>query len=254
MTKYILVVDDEESGAFFLGENLAELGPAYTVDVAHSGEDALRKFDETTWDLVITDFRLTGISGLDLIEALQASHPETRAILITAYGNTAIAERAERLGVFRYLTKPFAVDQLLSAVQAALAPPAQELPSVPAPSVLVMEDDASLLNLYAKALRARGYAVQPVDTLDVARELLHRETFDVFICDLHVGGNCAMQLLCDQIATLQARGTQVIVVSADALYRESCEDLDIEFYYQKPVSIPELMTLVERLVNVPAVV
>jgi DNA-binding response OmpR family regulator len=117
-----------------------------------------------------------------------------------------------------------------------------------------MEDDASLLNLYAKALRARGYAVQPVDTLDVARELLHRETFDVFICDLHVGGNCAMQLLCDQIATLQARGTQVIVVSADALYRESCEDLDIEFYYQKPVSIPELMTLVERLVNVPAVV
>jgi YesN/AraC family two-component response regulator len=120
MPKRILIVDDEESLTFFLGETLAGLSLGYKVETAYSGEEALAKIDQRPFDLIITDFRMPDVDGLKLIERVRACHPQTRLILMTAYGNDHVEAEAHRLEVYRYITKPFQVEDLINAVHQAL--------------------------------------------------------------------------------------------------------------------------------------
>jgi len=118
--KQILIVDDEPKVAFFLGRSLKLADQECEVNTAKSGEEALEILNRTSVDLLITDLRMPGISGLDLIRWVRAASPETRTILITAYGNDEIKSEARHLDVYRYITKPFNVHQFTEVVQGAL--------------------------------------------------------------------------------------------------------------------------------------
>jgi len=118
--KRILIVDDEESLTFFLGETLVGLSLGYEVERAYSGEEALAKISQQPFDLIITDFRMPDIDGLELIEWVRAHHPQTRLILMTAYGNDRLEAEARRLEVYRYITKPFQIEELVTGVRQAL--------------------------------------------------------------------------------------------------------------------------------------
>ena len=74
------------------------------------------------WDLVLTDHCMPGMTGLKLIETLQTLSPATRTILITAYGTDELEQAAQRLHVYRYMTKPFPLGDLKRVVQSALTP------------------------------------------------------------------------------------------------------------------------------------
>ena len=120
MAKRILVVDDEKSIAFLLGETLAQLGPEYQVQTAYSGEEALSKIAAEPFDLVVTDLRMPDISGLELIRRLRPINPFARTILITAYGSDEAEAEARRLGAYRYITKPVKMGEFMEVVQEAL--------------------------------------------------------------------------------------------------------------------------------------
>jgi CheY-like chemotaxis protein len=121
MPKRILVVDDEKSLVFLLGENLRTMGPEYQVQTAHCGEDALDKATRESFDLIVTDLRMPGMSGLELIRRLRRVSPSIRVILITAYGDDIVEAEARHLGVFRYIRKPFRAEEFLRTTQEALA-------------------------------------------------------------------------------------------------------------------------------------
>ena len=116
----ILIVEDEPTAAFSLGRMLEHLNESYRVNIAHSGEEALDALNNQPVDLLVTDLRMPGISGLELIRRVRASSPQTQAILITAYGSAEVETEAHRLGVCRYISKPFLVEDLLNAVQEVL--------------------------------------------------------------------------------------------------------------------------------------
>jgi len=118
--KHVLIVDDEPKVAFLLREALQRSDRRCRVTVVHSGEEALEILDRSSVDLLVTDLRMPGISGLDLIRWVRASSPETRTILITAYGNNEVEEEARRLETYRYITKPFDVSDFIRAVEDAL--------------------------------------------------------------------------------------------------------------------------------------
>jgi two-component system response regulator AtoC len=120
MHKRILIVDDEEEMALLLKTSLSRLTNGHQVETAGSGEEALTKMAGQAFDLVITDLRMPGMDGLELIERVQACYPSTRLVLITACGNAEIESRAHRLGLQGYLTKPFARQRMLDTVRAAL--------------------------------------------------------------------------------------------------------------------------------------
>jgi DNA-binding response OmpR family regulator len=118
---------------------------------------------------------------------------------------------------------------------------------MPQARILILEDDASLLTLYSRILIKAGHAVFPALTLSTARELLAREDFDVFISDIGIGEGRSLDLLRQEFARLQSKQTEIVVVSGREEARYMCEEMGIDFFLHKPVSGPELRTLIERL-------
>ncbi|MGH7289762.1 MAG: sigma-54-dependent transcriptional regulator, partial [Myxococcota bacterium] len=114
----ILVVDDETSMQEFLRILLQRDG--HDVTACGSATEALIALEADDWDLVISDVRMPGMSGLDLLDQVRQLSPETTVILITAHGTTESAVEAMKHGAYDYLTKPCSVDEIRLVVGKAL--------------------------------------------------------------------------------------------------------------------------------------
>ncbi len=106
----ILVVDDESSQRTVLAGFLKKRG--FTVTTAASAEDALASAQTTAPDLVLTDLRMPGMSGVDLMKQLRSANPELQVIVMTAFGTVASAVDAMKHGAADYLTKPVDLEEL----------------------------------------------------------------------------------------------------------------------------------------------
>ncbi len=116
--KSILVVDDEKNQREILETILS--GEGYDVTTASSGEAAMKFVADRHFDLVLTDLKMTGMSGLDLLKELTDFDKSIIVILLTAHGSVDSAVDAMRLGAFEYLQKPYDSENLLDTVSRAL--------------------------------------------------------------------------------------------------------------------------------------
>jgi len=114
----ILVVDDEPNYRLILSELLKDEG--YEVFTADSAEQAMPIIRETDLDLIITDMRMPGIGGMELLSETKIFDPDLPVIMITAFGEVEKAVAAMQRGAFNYLTKPFNNDELLVSIKKAV--------------------------------------------------------------------------------------------------------------------------------------
>ena len=114
----ILLVDDDDSLRRVLEFQLREAG--YDVVTAADGSAALDLFTGREVDCVVTDLRMPGLSGLELLRRTSAINSEVPVVVITAYGDIETAVEAMRTGAFDFITKPFNRDQILMTVEKAL--------------------------------------------------------------------------------------------------------------------------------------
>ena len=119
MRKHILIVDDEPSIRKVLGAHLRRDG--YDVTAAASGVEAIETLQEEGADLVITDLRMPGMDGLELLRWVKQSYPGLPVIMLTAHGTVDSAVEALKRGAQDYLTKPFDQDELRLVILKALA-------------------------------------------------------------------------------------------------------------------------------------
>ncbi|HVV85568.1 MAG TPA: sigma-54 dependent transcriptional regulator, partial [Kofleriaceae bacterium] len=112
----VLLVDDEPGVLFTLTEVLRERG--WSVATARSGNQALLLVDDVS--VVVTDLQMPGMSGLELITAINARDPALPVILLTAHGSEKIAVSAVKAGAYDYLTKPFDIDEVSIVIERAL--------------------------------------------------------------------------------------------------------------------------------------
>jgi two-component system response regulator PilR (NtrC family) len=114
----ILVVEDEDS----MREVLCMLleGEGYEVDAAGDGEEGLDLIDREIYDLVITDIKMPGANGFDILKKAQDVSPETLVIMITAFGTMESGIEAMKLGAYDYIHKPFKIDEIRLIVKNAL--------------------------------------------------------------------------------------------------------------------------------------
>jgi len=115
----ILVVDDEITVCKSIRQAL--VCDAYEVDVAMSGEEALKKEDEKKYDVIIADLMMPGLSGIDLLKSLKAKNSAAKVILVTGYPTMKTTVQSIQIGAFDYLPKPFLPTQLRNLVARALA-------------------------------------------------------------------------------------------------------------------------------------
>jgi CheY-like chemotaxis protein len=108
----ILIVDDEETLTWSMSKSLSKDRDKFEVLVARSGEDALKVLEKEKIKLVITDIRMPGISGLDLLSRVRKDYPDVKVIIMTAYGSPDVQKDANMRGSLYYIEKPFEIKEI----------------------------------------------------------------------------------------------------------------------------------------------
>lgn len=194
MTLNILVVEDDRPLAITLMKGLQNaFSENICVDVCFSGLQAFSFINQKTYDLVLSDFQMQGISGLELLHRIRQFQPKAVLILMTAYGSDEL-ERKARQFVDTYLTKPFDLP-LLTGLVKKLLHTSEEAGSNGNPKILILEDDGHMRHLLRKVLASQGYEITEADTLGKAGAFLESTTFDFFICDNKVPDGRGVDLL-----------------------------------------------------------
>ncbi len=117
-TAHVLFVDDERALRALMAERLTERG--FEVTQAESGEAALELLEQFAFDVVITDFRMPGIDGMQVIQAALERYPGIVGIVITGYGTVKDAVDAIKRGAADFVAKPFQFDELMHVLHKAL--------------------------------------------------------------------------------------------------------------------------------------
>jgi DNA-binding NtrC family response regulator len=141
MKPKILLIEDDASTAAAVQKVLRAEG--YDVSVCARGDEGLARARDQFHDLVVTDLRLPGLGGLELVAQLHAAKPKQPIILMTAHGTTEVAIEATKLGACDYLLKPFEADELLDMVAASVA--SSRLMSEPVKMGEGLADDSALI-------------------------------------------------------------------------------------------------------------
>jgi DNA-binding NtrC family response regulator len=118
MSDKILIVDDEPSNRNILGQELTHEG--YSVMAASDGREALRKVESSRPDLIILDYMMPDLSGLEVLKELRKRENDTPVVMITAYGTMERAVEAMREGAYDFITRPFEPDHIALVVRKAL--------------------------------------------------------------------------------------------------------------------------------------
>lgn len=136
----ILLIDDEPAILRVWRSSLRQWEDKYEILTAQNGYAALQIIQQKPCDLVVTDYRMPDMDGLELMSAIYADYPETRVILITAYGSDSLKQEAGKLNAWRYLLKPVDINVFRQVVREALEE--EETPSTGRQSGLLILSEA----------------------------------------------------------------------------------------------------------------
>ncbi|MBN1994348.1 MAG: response regulator [Anaerolineae bacterium] len=172
MPKRVLIVDDDKEILMMLEFALKKLGPEYQVVTAMGSVEALELVEKSEpFNLVVTDYVMKEITGVDLARAVRRISPTTPVVLMTAYGTKRLRATTESLGFDGYLDKPFTVQKIRGIVKQMVEEPIRTRPDMPLPEVPEpgedLRDHLKALQVNANArcvvlLRADGYLVDAV--------------------------------------------------------------------------------------------
>src|ERR1700730_5227280 len=172
MSQHILVVDDDKDHAESIADLLGLHG--YAVDVAFSGEDAMRRFGEVDFDVTLMDVRLPGMNGVETFLQFRKIRPSAQVIMMTGFSVEQLIAQAVAGGAVDILYKPFAVDDLLDALKKVQ----------PRGLVLVADNDPSFVESACNFLTANGYRVDVARTGAEALDKISSNSIDCLILDL----------------------------------------------------------------------
>jgi DNA-binding NtrC family response regulator len=118
MASKILIVDDEPFNLDLLEQELTDRG--YSIERAGNGAEALKKFESFHPDLILLDYQMPDMNGIDVLKELRSRGHETPIVLVTAYGSIERAVQAMREGAYDFIPKPFEPDHMALVVEKAL--------------------------------------------------------------------------------------------------------------------------------------
>ena len=250
----ILILEDELGLAYTLSAALEkDLGRDCVVKICNTAEVALQMLKLHKFDIIVSDWRLPGISGLDFITEVRQSLPDVPIIFMTAFGNDQLEEKVLSLSNY-YIKKPFEIKELTQVIGRLLHrkngdayPVSSPSNTSPARRILVLEDDESLLNLYRKVFKKSGHTVHTAQNLSYANDLLGQYDFDMFICDVRIDKSYGVDLLLIWRDKLMKNNTRIVVISGDPWYRLMSEKIGADFFFRKPVEMSTLINLANNL-------
>jgi CheY-like chemotaxis protein len=168
---HILIVDDQKDVRRVLISGLQTLGQKLDVIEVPSAEEAMLLAPRRTFDLIVTDVRLPGISGLDLVRRLRTFNPNLKLILITGLSDRQTRKQVEEAGTFAFFYKPIEMGDFLDAVERALG--LVETAFAPAPLVVELPKRQAEINEHAeKKVAEPPTQPAPLAPLSILKEQL----------------------------------------------------------------------------------
>jgi DNA-binding response OmpR family regulator len=257
----ILVVDDHPNTASTLARALTKIETPIEVLTASSAEEALTLIEAGTIEILITDFLMTGMSGLDLIEKLNGEKRPAYTILITAYDTPGLALSAKHLKVNNYLVKPVQTEKIFEIVSNALAdlyPPESNTPSTESepkfhPKILIADDNPDNIRLLSVRLQNEGYlfisAQDGIETLAKVRA----ELPDMVLLDINMPKKDGFEVLSELRSDPEIAHIPVIAITAARIgSQDICVGLNFgaDDYVTKPINWQELAARIRTKLRV----
>ena len=144
--KRILIVDDDKDILRMLEFGLKKLGSDYEICTAKDIFSAIDEIEDRRFDLILTDYMMPGMTGVDLARAARRMSPEAHVVLMTAYGTNKLRDTTNQLGFDGYLNKPFTMDQVRDVIRQVgneIVPEVKVQPSIaPSPSSVESSSDS----------------------------------------------------------------------------------------------------------------
>jgi signal transduction histidine kinase/DNA-binding NarL/FixJ family response regulator len=256
----VLIVDDHPNTASMLARVLKKLETPSEVLTANSGEEALQLIGEKNVDVLITDFIMPGMSGLELIEKLKREDREPgHVILMTAYDIPGLVMTTRQLKVQDYLVKPVDPEKIRGIVDKVLRQmyPAQALEEAAAeeapPRILIADDNPDNIRLLAVRLQSEGYefitAADGVETL----EKVAAEKPDLVLLDVNMPRKDGFEVLTEMRANSEMAHLPVIIITAARIGIKDVREgltLGADDYITKPFDWRELSARIRTKLRV----
>jgi two-component system response regulator HydG len=170
----IFVIDDDRDHAESIADVLDARG--YEVEVAFSGEEAVARFREADFDVVLMDIKLPGINGVETFFEFKKIRPSAHVFMMTGYSVEQLIAQAVDNGALGVLKKPFGMPDLLSALENVK----------PRGLVLVADDDTNFAASIVPLLEGKGYRVEIAATGQEALDKLSRGQVDCLLLDVRM--------------------------------------------------------------------
>jgi DNA-binding NtrC family response regulator len=253
----ILVVDEDVTLLGSLQEMLRIRLQGVEAVTCHSAAGALRKLGERDYDVVVTNIKLQGMDGLELLAQIQQRRPHTPAILMSGYEDYSLAIRALRSRAYDIIQKPIDWDYFIKCVSSALQ--TEQLQRLQLQEhrqhsllqnpnllrglkVLVVDDDPDGREMQAIALQEYGARVRSVASVAAALDIIDDFKPDVLLSDIRMPLEDGYSLM----RKLRRKGRELPAVAVTAYAQEEAIERALKSGYQlqlaKPVD-PELLAL-----------
>ena len=178
----VLVIEDDETARKQMAKAIRKEG--YQVLTAEDGREGLDIFEKERPEIVITDLKMPGIGGLEVMQTVKRLSPNVQVVLITAFGGVDTAILALREGVLDYLTKPLDLDHLTVVLGRASEKVEEFKEGDSFPTLLLADDDEKTRKRLAKVLKDESWIVMQAGTGREAVDIFDREKIDVAILDI----------------------------------------------------------------------
>ncbi|MBN1854091.1 MAG: response regulator [Pirellulales bacterium] len=232
----ILVVDDEPSMRKTITDILS--AENYLVDMAATGEEAITRCAQESYDIVLMDVRMPGIGGIEAFRRMRSLHGKIRVILMSAFGLEDLIQAALDEGALAFLEKPLDLEKAIHLIG--------EVKDI---SVLVVEGEECTATILRHALRENGYRVTMTQSPQEALDLVEQIRFDLIFIDVALP---AMNGL-DLYLAIRKRTSTTVAVMITGI-NEEFEKLAQEAVHQnaytiikKPLVMGQILNLVEHI-------
>jgi two-component system NtrC family sensor kinase len=259
----IVIVDDHPNTASMLARVLKKLDTPAEILTANSGEEALQLIGDTPVEVLITDFIMPGMSGLELVERLiKEDHEPGHVILMTAYDMPGLTFTTRQLKIQDFLVKPVEPEKIRGIVDKVLKqlrPPAETAPAASSqttevpPKILIADDNPDNIRLLAVRLQSEGYSFITAEDGEQTLNLVSAENPDLVLLDVNMPKKDGFEVLTEMRANENVAHIPVIIITAARIGIKDVREgltLGADDYITKPFDWRELSARIRTKLRV----